>query len=400
MNFMFKLVINMLNRGHGSLAGRLARKAFLLVEEALMLDGPALVWNLLEILHYMVETKHLQLFRMLLAHLTALIDGRLPTSHPLSSMLRTLRATIANTAKSNLLCDIPSSPSTSPSPQSDDSGEEKAIARMSASSDALSSMMERAWTLNAEILFNRFDHRLFQLYFRIHWDSCSLEPPRAIFDATNQWLDAITSQRISENVTQVDQAVDFFPIAPLEKDRMIQRIFATPSDVSLPENYELLQSSTFEALRNHAESLLNENVAFTGHNTMLMRVLASLVTTKVLEEWSNLTSSTPSATDIPWKVPRGYASNVACALRTLIELDAKSGHNQLETSEDNINRIRSIAALQEYAHDSTHPRVIQELWLLERALIAAGEYDEASEVNQTAYRRLEKHVQNIPVDSA
>ena len=38
-----RLVSDLLTRGHGLLAGRLARKAFLLVEDILSLDGPALV---------------------------------------------------------------------------------------------------------------------------------------------------------------------------------------------------------------------------------------------------------------------------------------------------------------------------------------------------------------------
>ena len=74
MNFTFKLAFDMLDRGHGSLAGRLARKAFLLIEEMLTLDGPALVWNLLEIMHYMVKSNHLQLIRLLLAHLMTLVN--------------------------------------------------------------------------------------------------------------------------------------------------------------------------------------------------------------------------------------------------------------------------------------------------------------------------------------
>ncbi|KAK5731433.1 hypothetical protein LTR17_011395 [Elasticomyces elasticus] len=55
-NFTFKLVIDMLNSSQGNFAGRLARKAFMLLEGMVKLDGPALVWNMLEIIHHMISS--------------------------------------------------------------------------------------------------------------------------------------------------------------------------------------------------------------------------------------------------------------------------------------------------------------------------------------------------------
>lgn len=63
----FKLVIDLLDRDEGKLAGRVARKAFLLVEDVLTLDGPTLIWNLLEMIYNMVMLRHTRLFQMLLS---------------------------------------------------------------------------------------------------------------------------------------------------------------------------------------------------------------------------------------------------------------------------------------------------------------------------------------------
>src|SRR5882757_579569 len=119
ISFTFKLVMDLLDRGHGNLAGRMARKAFLLVEDMLTIEGPALVWNLLEMMHHMVALRHQQLFQMLLVHLTALIDGRMPKSHPVSAMLRGLRRLVASltSVMSTSESSVPtSSSSLSPSP--------------------------------------------------------------------------------------------------------------------------------------------------------------------------------------------------------------------------------------------------------------------------------------------
>ena len=189
--FAFKLAIELLDRGQGSLAGRMARKAFLLVEDILTLDGPVMVWNLIELLHQMVKLGHVQLFQMLLTHLIALVDGSKSKSHPLTAMLHSLQglvsslSSLVSTPGSSAATSSGSTPSPSPST---DNETDTTVAGVGLFSSAVSSLLERAWILNAEILFNHFDHRLFQVYFHIHWDLCSIRPPAAIFGALKQWL--------------------------------------------------------------------------------------------------------------------------------------------------------------------------------------------------------------------
>lgn len=258
MNFTFKLVIDVLNRGHGNLAGRLARKAFLLMEEMLMLDGPALVWNMLEIMHYMVMSSHLQLLQLLLAHLMALVDGRMPKTHPLLAMLRALQVLVPSLQASmcgysNTLLD------SSPSTLSFSRDEATAASGSSGFSGAFLFLTVQAWTLNAEILFDHFDDRLFQLYSRIHWDSCSIEPPPAIIDAAKQWLGHITSQNIT--TASSDQTERFHQITPFEEDMMLQHLLAPPMNTSPPRNYETLRVSSIGVLRDHAESIVRRGPA-------------------------------------------------------------------------------------------------------------------------------------------
>ena len=395
MNFTFKLVINVLNRGHGSLAGRLARKAFLLMEEMLMLDGPALVWNMLEIMHYMVMSSHLQLLQLLLAHLMILVDGRMPKTHPLLAMLRALQVFVPSLQASmsghsnTLLTSSPSTPSFS--------GDEATAADGSRHfSSAFLFLTERAWTLNAEILFDHFNDRLFQLYSSIHWDSCSIEPPPAIIDAAKQWLGHITSQNIT--TASSDQTEGFHQITLFEEDMMLQNLLAPPMNTSPPRNYETLRVSSIGVLRDHAESILRRGAGSAGDTTTLLRILAGLITAKILGEWPATSNLLVTRISVRSRISRGQAANVACAIRTSMDLNVE--YDGLEAPGDTVGRMRSIVALREYASPEADPRVIQEMWRLEDALVGAGELQKAFDVKQTAYRRLEEYVQDIPVHFA
>jgi len=233
VSFTFKLVIDLLDRGHGNLAGRMARKAFLLVEDMLTLDGPALVWNLLEMMHHMVTLRHAQLFQMLLAHLIALTDSWMPKSHPISAMLRGLRGFVAS------LTSVVTTPgrssttsSSSPSPSTGGDGT-TTTAGPWLLSRPLSSLIERAWTLNAEILFDHFDARLFPLYCHIHWRSCSIAPPAAIVGTARQWFSQVEAQQTSRAAAEAHCAEGLFDITPVE-DKMLQRLLTPRMDASPP----------------------------------------------------------------------------------------------------------------------------------------------------------------------
>ena len=395
INFTFKLATDLLDRGHGKLAGRMVRKAFLLVEDMLTLEGPVLMWNLLEIMHHMVMLRHTQLFQMLLAHLLALIEGRIPKSHPVPTMLQGLRGLVTSLTSS-----VSASGNSLPTPSSSslpylsvDKKGTTIIAGPRLLSRALSSLLERAWNLNAEILFNHLNPGLLPLYCRLHLDGCSISPPAAIISTGNQWFSHIEAQQISRAGAEAHHTEGLLEITSVEQDTTLQRLLAPRRDASPPRDYEMLRASSVAALWKHGNSVLAKGSAFHGDTTILLRILAGLVTDTILEEW-------PTASSVTTKVSRVQAGKVACAIRTLMDLSPEDSGDGLVPLSDAVERIRSVVALREYAHAETDPQVVREMWLLEDALVAAGEYEEAEEVGQDAFCRLEQYVQDIPVDSA
>jgi hypothetical protein len=401
ISFAFKLVIDLLDRGHGKLAGRMARKAFLLVEDMLTLEGPALIWNLLEMMHNMVMLRHVQLFRMLLAHLIALADGRMPEAHPLSTILRSLQGLVANLTSAASSPSSPS-PSFSSSSRSASTGSDGTMITVDPwlLSRALPSLLEQAWIFNAKILFDHFDPGLIQLYCHIFWESCSINLPAAIVDAAVQWLSHIEARQKSSAAGEVYLADGALASNPVEEHRMLRRLLAPRMDASLPQDYEMLRASSIAALRERGDLILSKGAGFSGDTTTLLGILASLVTAKILEGRPAVMERSSGAKNVTMNVPRIYAGNVACAIRTLMDLNIESGGGGLGASSDTVERIRAIVTLREYAQGETDPQVVREMWLLEDALIAAGEHGEAQEVGRDAYRRLENYVQDIPVVSA
>ncbi|KAJ4367187.1 hypothetical protein N0V83_007717 [Neocucurbitaria cava] len=350
--FAFKLVIDLLDRGRGLLAGRVARKAFLLIEDMLSLEGPGLVWNLLEIMHYMVSRRHMQLFDMLLAHMIALADGRVGKAHPLPSILRGLQNFIGTRTSSDTLL----------------------------ISDDVSSLIQRAWILNAEILFKNFDTRLFQFYCRILWDSCSIGPPAAVVYEQLELQQVSSAATISRHVRLAIMSTSS------GEDRMLQRLLTPRTDAFPLQDYKMLRTSSIAALRELGDSLLSTGLNTVRDTSMLLPMLAGLATAKILEGTED-----PSV----YKT-RILASNVACAMRSLIDFDMKHNGKSAVANLGTVEQIRAIVALREYAECETHPQVVQELWQLQDALVAAGNLEAAQEVGQDAYRRVENYIQDIP----
>ncbi|KAK3386472.1 hypothetical protein B0H63DRAFT_136898 [Podospora didyma] len=403
ISFAFKLVVELLNRGHGDLAGRMARKAFLLVEDMLALDGPALIWNLLDMMYNFVVAQHTKLFNMLLTHLIAMANTQpFPTTHPLPRMLRGLRGILAETAT------VAAIATTSPS--------------------EMASLVKQAWVLNAEILFAHFDPRLLPLYFNLLWESCAIGPPADMFSPAFQWYSGIEAHHISSsaaaakglpppaNKPHVNVKLDKGNWRDDDEDETKRSISFKPhqSESTLPppplQDFDMLRKSHIAALQGHHGNFIrSEGVPdrFDGNTATLLPMLASLVTAKILEGWpivdeiyaSDVTTiSKPSPnTD----VSRIHAGNLACVMSTVLRLNNAWNPNdaQEDTLDDTmIDQIRAIVALRSYSNGETDPQVVSELWLLEDALAAAGKHDEAQQVAAEAYSRLDRYIKDIPVN--
>lgn len=405
-SFTLKLVSDLLDRGHGVLAGRMARKAFLLVEDILTLEGPALVWNMFEIMYHMLTLCHEQLFSMLLAHLIALTNSRMSTTHPLTAMLCDLRRLVASqtsvapTSNSSLVTPSASPlSSSSSSPSSPNGGKNEATTiQPRFSSLAVSSILEQAWRLNAKIIFDHFDPRFFQLYFYLHWESCSIGLPSTIIGTAKQWLRHIETQQMSGNVTDTHPLTNALSSTLVAEDRMLQRLLAPRMDAAPPQDYEMLRASSVAALWEYGKPILNTECELSENTATTLRIMPALVKAKFLEASAAVVERSGTASSETTKVSRSQAANVACVVRALMDLNAEHGGDRAGVLPGAIERIRSIVALREYAYSEIDPQVMREMWLLEAALAAAGESGMALEVRQSVIRRLEQYTQDVQLD--
>ena len=374
ISFTCKLVIGLLDRGYGDLAGRMARKTFLLLEDMLKIEGPAVLWNLLDLLNQMLVARQERLFEILLAHLIALVDGQISGTHPLLVMLRSLRrfvATIRSTTGTSdgSLTGTPSSLSSISTPGCEDSRR------------AVSMILEQAWSLNAEILLNNFDGRLFHLYCRVHWDLCSFTPPVAIVDVAKRWVKLISTQQVSGAATCVGNFRDPFKTISAQQEHTLCNMFVSGTDPVLPQRYDVLRKRSLAALKSYGNSVLSSG---TADRNVLLRTMAGLVAAGWLSEPTNTMT-----------VPHSPVSHLAFMLRTMVDLVPEADSNTLGIHLNTVERARAIIALLEYARGEISPQVLQEMWLLADALFVAGRYSEAVETRNSAIRRLEVYVQGI-----
>lgn len=407
INFALKLVVDLLDRGNGVLAGRMARKAFLLAEDMLTLEGPALMWNLLEMMHHMV-TDHAQLFRILLGHMIGLARDVMPGAHPLIAMLRGLQRLVAS-----LMSDS-SKPSCPPSSSSSSTGGESPSTSvdLKLQYSILPILLRRAWTVNAEMLLHKFDPRLFPLYFRIlypTWDTCSIPAPSRLVGAAKQWLSLLEAKHLLQNSTD-GQSVGYHAMKLLaytlpKEDKMLESLL-TPLTEGLmddsPQVYEVIRKNSLEAVQEGRHSIPQKEHKLDLDSTISLCMLAVLATAKILDSSRPVNEQLGAAESITTYVPPIDAAPVASAVKTLIGITERVGPVGAESGPppDNVERIRAVVTLRGYAEGQIHPQVVREMWLLQDALVAAGRHEEAQEVERDAYHRMKEYVEDIPVDSA
>ena len=395
-NFAFKLVVDLLDRGHGVLAGRMARKAFLLAEDMLTLEGPALLWNLLEMMHYMVTLRQAYLFKVLLGHLMALAVDLMPKAHPLIAMLRGLRQLVASLGATSSRI---SSSSTIPSSSASDGTKHTTVI-----SGALPSLLKRAWTLNADILMDNFDPRLFPLYFRILWDNCSITAPPGLVDAAKKWFCHVEGVQAPSTANVGHHAVRLLASTLHEEDKMLESLLTPPDSflerpLPMPD-YEDLRARSLAEVKARGQSYFADESTDRADSRLSLAMLAVLATAKVIEGSLPARGIAQAGHSAITNVSSFDAGRVACIIRTLIELDVEQHGVQNLQPADVVERVRAVVTLRAYAEGETDPQVVREMWLLQDALDAAGRQAEAREVGREAYRRIEMYCGEIPVDSA
>jgi hypothetical protein len=86
-------------------------------------------------------------------------------------------------------------------------------------------------------------------------------------------------------------------------------------------------------------------------------------------------------------------------IRAVVDLNDEQNSGNIGASVNAVERTRAIVTLCGYAEGEVYPQVIRDMWLLQDALVAAGELEEAEEVGRDALRRIERYVHDIPVAS-
>ena len=401
-SFTLKLVGDLLDRGHGTLAGKMVRKAFLLVEDILSLEGPVLVWNLLDIMHHMVTLRHGQLFHILLAHLIGLVNGRMSKAHPLSVMLHKLRRLVASLTTAALTPGGSALRSSSLSTPfaSTDGNSTTTFFQPSLFFNIILSLLERAWTLNAEIVFNHFDSYFFPLYFQLHWESCSIVLPPAFIGTTKQWLEHMQTQLMYNVITDARCAEGVVGSLHVEEDRMLQSLHAPRMDSSPSLDYEMLQANSVAALLELGYPVLSHGIVSNSDTATTLRSLPALIKARILKQSAAVFESSRTSGGNDTSVSRAQAGDLACVTRALMELNAQNDGKRIEALPGAVDRIQSLIALRQYASSDIDPQVIREMWLLEDALAVAGEHGKAQEVNQSVICRLEKYTLEVALDCA
>ena len=385
ISFTCKLVVDLLDRGYGDLAGQMARKAFLMLEDMLKIEGPAMLWNLLDLLNQILEARQEQLFEMLLSYLIALVDGQTSKNHPLLVMLRGLRRLIPPLRSTSGSSDgsvavTPSSWSLISSPGGEDPWH------------VVSMILEKAWSLNAAILFDNFDGRLFHLYCRVHWDLCSFTPPVAIVDAAKRWANLISTHQGFSTAKCIGNSKDFSTSVSAQQEHKLDNVFVEEINPTLPQWYDVLQKRSTAALKCYGSSTLS---CGTADRNVLLRTLAALVPAEAFEESPHMVEVSSKSMNTT-TASHSSVSHLAFTLRTLNDLVPEEASNTLGIHMNTVERARAMIALLEYARGETSPQVMQEMWLLADALLVDGRYSEAKDTRDSVIRRLETYVQDIP----
>jgi hypothetical protein len=86
-------------------------------------------------------------------------------------------------------------------------------------------------------------------------------------------------------------------------------------------------------------------------------------------------------------------------IRAVINLTNEQSGGDIGASVNAVEHTCAIVALCGYAEGEMYPQVMRDMWLLQDALVGAGEHEEAKEVKPDAFRRIETYIHDVPVAS-
>ncbi|KAK2036827.1 hypothetical protein LZ31DRAFT_510564 [Colletotrichum somersetense] len=340
LRFAFKVILALLNRNEGALAGRLARKAFLQAEALVDAEGPLFIWNTLEIFHNIALLGQANLGHTLSHHLTSLAGDR-----PASGILLRLRALLQAWQWDGVPVRL----------------------------DAL----ERAWAINADLTFSRFDPEYLLLFYQLVWDSDVVKLDSEVTRHSEKWFARIHDR---VNRTLYEDSVETATEKLWSKHELISDETDLHYDsISRPANFNQLKQ---EGLAGVSEILSK----VPADSPMRVRVLSAFLKSQVLQN----DAATPVYTGM--NIPRFQARIMAYIFRIILDVKVQ-GRESVCCA---LDRMKTILALRESGQGRSNSRTVYEMWQLEDLLICAGRVDDATELRAESYRRLAELLTDIP----
>lgn len=292
IGYTFQILGELLRRGRGDLAGRLARKAFLLAESVLDFDGPAALWNLFSILHQLLSVGQMQLFQILLSHLARLVSRRDPANTPLRQLLHALLFQLKRCVGG---------------------GDPTAL---------LARVLEQAWMMNADMLFGKLDNRFISTYCYLNLDACSLRPSTAAIDASGSWIKQSVPECPTTTTSDGDNSCEQTFSETIE---WLCQFLQDPSNaMTQVKTFNLVRLRTLATLQKaDKDSHLHTNTS------IMLQVTTGLIKTVLLQDLVRFCANTSAEADICQGATRAHLGCVASTMRAL--LDGK--HNKSKGSE-------------------------------------------------------------------
>ena len=376
----FKLVARLIFKGYGTLAGRMARKAFLLLEDLFSLDPPALTWNLLAITYNLAATQQVQLLEMLVSHAYLLTERKFHGDHPLLALLTNLRGLMLHRISPISTCgsDTPNIPDSSSPHTTTTILDNRDADPIEESAQDMSVLLERAWMLNAELLFDRLDIRLMHIYCRLDFDSGALALTSQSLRLANQWISRIETAESSianeaEGIWDPNVTAD---------------IGSAVRNWSLRE-YEYIRANTIAKVRRQLQESSSLSRANTDSDIVAqIRILGGLMTETVPGSLGPVVFQSDTGSLV---LSATHIGHLAYIIRASKDLDRLRSGGHRGNAVDDIRSLQSVLDLCEYAYGETSLRVVQEMLSLQEAYSAAGNIKEAERAERAVVERIEKY---------
>ncbi|KAM0430679.1 hypothetical protein ACHAQK_010630 [Fusarium lateritium] len=161
----------------------------------------------------------------------------------------------------------------------------------------------------------------------------------------------------------------------------------TEAEILPPKDYKFIKDTSLSAIQHR------HTMGFSEPN-MATAVRLGLLKSRILEEIKDYSDSGKQMSRHQYHVDRFQARVTAYLMKLLVDIDLELGIG-IDIATD---RMRGVIAMREFGYSTAAPQVIHDMWRLERLLRQGGHDSEADMIRKEAYERLEKYVDEVPLD--